>query len=1536
MDPQILVEGARQNNLKNIDIALPLHKIIVITGLSGSGKSSLAFDTVYSEGQRRYFETFSAYTRQFLDRMDRPQVDRIEGIPPAIAIDQTNPVRTSRSTVGTMTELNDHLKLLYSKAAVLHCGTCGKTVTRDDPDTVWENLQTKNLDGRRMMVTFVIRIPGNFEVDEIKDALRQQGYHRLLTESSTEIEVVQDRLRFSNENRARLIEAVEQAFAHGGGKISIYLLDKEKRIDQTLRYSEDLHCPVCDIHYRDPVPNMFSFNSPVGACETCRGFGRTIGIDYDQVVPDKTKSLAQGAIKTFQTKSYAVCQRELMQSASSSGIRTDVPWHELSKEEKNWVLRGEGDWDDGLWYGLERFFSWLETKSYKMHIRVLLSKYRGYHLCPACGGARLKPEALLWKLDGLDIHQLMSMSIADIHDFFSSFRVPEPRDQAVEVVLQEIRSRLRFLVEVGVGYLSLDRQSRTLSGGEVQRINLTTALGTSLVNTLFVLDEPSIGLHSHDIGRLISILRRLRDSGNTLLIVEHDPELIAAADIVIDMGPEAGEKGGEVQFMGSPDELIRRVGNLSADYLSGRKKITLPAVESIPRRQGGITILGATEHNLKNIDVEIPQGRLTCVTGLSGSGKSTLIQEVLYYGLRKIMKKPVEPPGAHRAILGAKEIDEVVLVDQSPIGKTARSNPVSYVGAFDALRKIFAGQPMAKERGYTAGNFSFNSSKGRCPTCGGRGFEHVEMQFLSDVYLRCPDCDGSRYRSEVLEVKVVPQAHGEHATQPLSIAEVLDLTVDQAVELFSQEQKFLQALEPLRMVGLGYLKLGQPLPSLSGGEAQRLKLAGFLGDTSKKGGKKQHKLFLFDEPTTGLHLHDISVLVAAFRSLQQAGHSLVVIEHNLDVIRSSDWVIDLGPEGGDRGGEVLFAGPSEALIEQKGSYTAAALRDYLSRSFQTTVTAAEGQPTYLPDRISIQGAREHNLRDLEVHIPLDSFTVITGVSGSGKSSLAFDILFSEGQRRYLESLNAYARQFVQPASRPDVDRVSGVPPTVAIEQRTSRGGWKSTVATSTEIYHYLRLLFVKLGIQYCPDCQVPILPRNIEQIVDQLLREKRGRTVEVDAPLVLGRKGYYTDLAKWAAAKGYPRLRVDGELYETAAWPRLDRYREHDILLPLGEIELTPENRDLLGDTLETALEMGKKTVHVLDSKTLETEIYSTARACPSCGRSFHELDPRLFSYNSSHGWCPHCLGAGYLEAEGSEERQPCPVCNGARLKQEALSVRFEGRNIEAFNSMSIGEARDFFRSYKPEGRDLEIAGDVVAELDSRLAFLEQVGLSYLSLNRAAPTLSGGEAQRIRLAAHLGSNLRGVCYILDEPTIGLHPRDNRMLMDSLTDLQKKGNSVIVVEHDEETIRRADHLIDLGPGGGVHGGRLVFSGSFDDLVQDRLSATAQFLREPLVHPLFSSRRLASLEDQELLSLRGARAHNLKSIDVHIPLQSLVVITGVSGSGKSTLARDVLYHNVKRILSNKKGRKANSEGSVKQLDCCDRIEGVEQVDRIVEVD
>jgi excinuclease ABC subunit A len=1629
----IRIRGARQHNLKNLSLDIRTGELTVFTGPSGSGKSSLVFDTLYAEGQRRYVETFSAYARQFLDRMDRPAVDKVEGVPPAIAIDQTNPVRTSRSTVGTMTELNDHLKLLFARTAQLFDQDTALPVRHDSPQTIYDDLVARAVAAGdpRLVFTFPVELPADTSAEQQEQWLAASGFTRVHAErvegTRKRLDVVADRVRIGSAEKVRVVEAIELALKRGGGRLNVFAGEGETA--QTWRYSTGLHCPESDRRYADPQPALFSFNSAYGACDTCRGFGRVIGVDFGLVIPDHRKTLRNGAIKPMQTPAWQECQDDLLRHAGDAGIPRDTAWAQLTPAQQKWVIDGSPNWAgkwNQQWYGVKRFFEYLESKAYKMHIRVLLSKYRSYTPCHVCSGARLKLEALLWRigsksgadavlpadkrfmplgvkwsreqleaLPGLSLHDLMQLSIERTRRFVDALTLPSSMlDQALDLLLTEVRTRLKYLCDVGLGYLSLDRQSRTLSGGEVQRINLTTALGTSLVNTMFVLDEPSIGLHPRDMNRIVQAMLRLRDAGNTLVVVEHDPAVMLAADRLIDMGPGPGERGGQIVFDGTPD-AARSADTLTGAYLGARKSVGLGFKRLVAANTPRLVLEGAREHNLRGVTLELPLQRLVVVTGVSGSGKSSLVQDVLYPALARHFGKATEAPGAFDRLLGSEQLADAVFVDQSPIGKTARSNPASYVGAFDELRKLFGDAPLARERSYSAGTFSFNAGDGRCPTCGGSGFEHVEMQFLSDVYLRCPDCDGRRYRAEVLDVKLV------RGPMRLSIADVLELTVAEAAHWFQNDREVVARLQPIIDVGLDYVRLGQPVPTLSGGEAQRLKLAGFLAEAAASPAQRVAKkgtLFLFDEPTTGLHFDDIAKLMRALRKLLDAGHSLLVIEHNLDVIRAADWLVDLGPEGGEAGGEVVCVGAPDDVKLHPSSHTGAALREYErtmglggglrveeGQPLQKVLKAARQERAANVDAIQIVNAHEHNLRGLSVDIPRGKFNVVTGVSGSGKSTLAFDILFNEGQRRYLESLNAYARSIVQPAGRPEVDAVYGIPPTVAIEQRLSRGGRKSTVATTTEVWHFLRLLWVKLGLQHCTKDGAPVKAQSAESIAAQLLRDHRGQHVGLLAPLVVNRKGVYTDLAKWAAARGHTHLRIDGEFVPLKPFPRIDRFKEHTLELPIGDVVVDLANEAELRALLSKALDLGRGVLHLLhpidglgeamDAEDAgpndafgrgrgigEVKVFSTKRACPVCGTSYPELDPRMFSYNSKHGWCTGCVGTGLAltreqrkafddsvrdddnrgreqsfpseepEVEGVEDGRTCADCGGARLNPASRGVTFENRAISDIAQLSVSQARAWIEGLALQGRDADIARDVVAEVKSRLQFLSDVGLGYLTLDRAAPTLSGGEAQRIRLAAQLGSNLQGVCYVLDEPTIGLHPRDNGILLGALGKLSQAGNTLVVVEHDEDTIRRAEHIIDIGPGAGKRGGRLVAQGSVQALAAQADSITGRMLAAPLLHPIQPRREVAP--HAPALIVRGASLHNLQGVDLRVPLGRLVAVTGVSGSGKSTLAREVLLANVQTALADKNNRKTPRPAG--KWAGCISLEGFDDIDRVLEVD
>ncbi|MFH0812079.1 MAG: excinuclease ABC subunit UvrA [Pseudomonadota bacterium] len=1607
----IRIIGANQNNLKNLTIDLPLHKLITITGVSGSGKSSLAFDTLYAEGQRRYVETFSPYARQFMERMDKPRVERIEGIPPAIAINGKNLVKTSRSTVGTMTEIADYGKLLFAHIADLYCYQCGRNVEKDSAFSIWNKLLTRE-EGTSFMITFPFPCQG-LERKEIENYLSRLGFFRVyqngaivpldegLRAAENEIQVLMDRLILKKEAKKRIMDSLEGALRFGKGQIALVIPGEE-----VLRFSTRFHCPYCNLSYQDPVPNFFSSNSPLGACETCRGFGRIIDIDLDLVIPDKNKSLKEGAIKPWKTEAVRMEFNDLMAFCRSQGIPANIPFKELNEKDKEAIINGTPDF-----YGIRGFFQWLETKKYKMHVRVFLSRYRSYLLCPTCSGTRFKGTVLHWRVGGKDIAQIYGMSIGEAYQFFTQLPSLLRNDEVATRILQEIQTRLRYLIEVGLGYLTLDRQSRTLSGGEVERVNLTAALGSSLANALYILDEPSIGLHPRDNQRLLHILHQIKENNNTVIVVDHDPEIIRKSDIILDLGPGAGEKGGEVMYFGPAKDIGKASHSLTGNYLSGTLRIPVPERRRVPQGTKKIVIKGAKEHNLKNLDLEIPLGMMVCVTGVSGSGKSTLVEELLFRGLKREKGKLEEKPGDYASLEGAEQIKEVMLVNQRPIGETPRSNPVTYLKAFDAIRTVFSQAPLARERGYTPGTFSFNVEGGRCETCKGEGFEKVEMQFLADVYLTCPDCKGNRFQPEILKVTF----------QGKTIAEVLNLTVAEAVEFFHRLPKVLAPLTTLKEVGLGYLRLGQPLNSLSAGEAQRLKLAKYICTTPGK-----DTLFIFDEPTIGLHFDDTAKLIRTFQGLVNKGNSVVIVEHNLEVIKCADYIIDLGPEGGDGGGQVVISGPPEIVAQCPQSWTGRFLKSVLTNGYRipkvkgrvSLSPLGNGKKSISPRDVSIIGAREHNLKNISVSFPRGKLVVITGISGSGKSTLAFDILFAEGQRRYLDTLTPYVRQYLKIMDKPNVDIITGIPPTVAIEQRMSQEGKRSIVATVTEIYHFLRLLYSKVGVQYCPSCNRPITIQSLEHIERDIGELFQGEEVSFLVPKVLGKKGFHAKIFERALKGGYYQARVDGKMVDFSRPPRLSRYQEHDIEILIAKKVISPRSEVPLKPIIQECLKQGGGAfLAVLPNGTEKR--YSDTLYCPECRKSFEPLDPRMFSFNSRQGACPHCEGLGgvidfdhelllappdkslgegvipllegntLLAQQGKrifrqiEERlgipltRPlnelterekeqilygnkqgergffegiipffrkildsasnskmigylhqftrelaCPLCKGRRLKENALTVRVQGLGIWDVVSLSVAEAEKLYRNISFSAPEASIGQTIINEINARLRFLLQVGLSYLTLNRRGDTLSGGESQRIRLAAQLGSNLRGACYILDEPTIGLHPRDNQMLIQTLKELREAGNSLVVVEHDEETIRQGDVIIDLGPGGGINGGEVVAMGHLQKIKKSKTSVTGTLLRDHSRRTIVSRERVFD----KWLQVIGAREHNLKNIEVALPLRTLVCVTGVSGSGKSTLLKEVIFKGIKKRFQGFQGRAGS----------CTDLTGWESLEQVLEVD
>ncbi|MDF9827624.1 excinuclease ABC subunit A [Ereboglobus sp. PH5-10] len=1259
----IRLRGVRQNNLKGFDLDIPLGKYIAVTGLSGAGKSSLVFDTLHAEGQRRYVETFSAYTRQFLDLLDKPKVDSIENIRPSIAIEQTNTVKTSRSTVGTMTELTDYFKVWFSHVAKCHDPETGELIEADTPQTIWAKTLAA-AKGQTLIVTFRVKKPANITWPEILTSLKNQTYVRVLIpdrkracasarvddllanpkqipDTAAEIHVVQDRIEITDTNRARFLEAAEAALHFGHGQLQLFAAASHHSAIHTPHsaFSSTLHNPATNRTFRPATPALFSFNSPLGACPVCRGFGRVIEIDYRLAIPDQSLSIEGGAITAFAGQVYSMSREDLIRAARRHKIPTNIPYAQLTEKQREFVMLGEPEYrkrkargeqidyeTDDLWYGLKGFFEWLENNTYKMHVRVFLSRFRAYNPCPACHGQRLQPDALCWKWQDRAIPELYTLPVSELLPLVEKSTLSDSatslETHSAKLARDSILTRLRYLVHVGLGYLTLDRPSKTLSGGEVERVNLTSCLGTSLVDTLFVLDEPSVGLHPRDIDRLIAIIRSLTDAGNTVVVVEHDETMIRAADHIIEVGPEPGAQGGHIVFSGPLQKLLTHKTSITGRYLSGRETIPAPQtrrpVESGQNTRGQsardqkargqksrktapkssasasssgslasgllasdfLSIEGASKHNIRDLSLSVPLNRLVCLSGVSGSGKSTLLDNIIHQGILVSRHLLAEDPAEIARITGVDAFGEIILVDQSPLSRTPRSNPALYSEAWEHIRDLYASTPAAQTAGFTASSFSFNSGDGRCDHCNGLGSERVEMQFLSDVYVPCPICEGRRFKPEVLAI----------TWRDRSIHDLLNTSIDDAIALFVDHPQITTRLAPLAQVGLGYLTLGQPLNTLSGGESQRLKLVRHLSGTNSnatatsseisnlKSEIPKGALLLLDEPTTGLHRHDVKRLLAVLHALVDRGHSVIVIEHNIDVLKSADWIIEIGPEAGAGGGRIVAEGTPEHLAQTKtetAPYLLAALANSkiqnpkFQKNLKSPKSKSQKKPTSLPAgdsrsfasirgsspaSLNITGARENNLKNLSLAIPHHALNVVTGVSGSGKSTLAFDIVFAEGQRRFMESMSPYARQFVEQLPRPDIDLLTGIPPTVAIEQRITRGSRKSTVATITEVAQYLRLLYARLGVQHHPGTGLPIVPLTLAQLRAHLAkilatdpRAKKAKKLYLCAPLIRGRKGHHQPIATWIEKQGHTHMRTDGRLFPVEKFEKLDRYKEHNI-----------------------------------------------------------------------------------------------------------------------------------------------------------------------------------------------------------------------------------------------------------------------------------------------------------------------------------------------------------------------------------------------------
>ena len=1714
--PPIVVRGAREHNLRDVTVGLPRGRLVCLTGVSGSGKSSLAFDTLYAEGQRRYVESLSTFARQFLGQLPRPDVESVTGLSPSISIAQKSAGHNPRSTVATMTEIHDFLRVLYARVGTAHCPECGTVLEAQPRDQIVERILTARAGQHVMVLAPLVREAKGEHRDLFSDLVRQ-GFTRarvdgriirvddpppLEKQIKHTIDVVVDRLVPSEESRSRLADAVQLSLSVGDGLVAVSADAPARRTPgggrelpasdpaDDLVLSSRFSCTQCGTSFPAAEPQLFSFNSPQGACPSCDGLGDIYGIDTAKLITEPDRSIRNGAMKLLgRYREMPRWLRRLLLGVSRhaeakkklpDGHMLETPWNELTPAQKRIWLEGTGMQEIKLAFkggkrGTKTKFEgllamlaarWRNAKSGIQ--KRQLEKYMSITPCHACNGARLSPQSRAVTLRGGDPHaakpaakkggkrkaggrkgsrtpagrvelsidQLCALPIADARTFFNGLTLDGTQAVIAAELLKEITSRLSFLDEVGLGYLSLDRRAPTLSGGESQRIRLAAQIGSGLSGVLYVLDEPSIGLHPRDNTRLLAALAELRDKGNTVVVVEHDEETIRAADWVVDFGPGPGKRGGEVVAVGRPEQIAKAPRSITGDYLAGRERIEVPTT----RRSGNgekLQLEGVRHNNLKSVNVDIPLGMLVCVTGISGSGKSSLVGDVLEPAMRLALGSETASPGDYDAIWGVEHVDKVIVIDQSPIGRTPRSNPATYVKVWDDIRNLFTMLPEARKRGWKPGRFSFNVAGGRCESCEGHGSVRLDMDFLADVWVECEACGGSRFAKDTLEVR----------WKGRDVAEVLNMEIGEALALFEGCHDIERKLGTLCDVGLDYLHLGQASPTLSGGEAQRVKLSRELAKRSTG-----RTLYILDEPTTGLHMHDVKQLIGVLERLVEAGNTVLVVEHNLDVVKRADHVIDLGPEGGAGGGEIVVAGTPEDVATSKASLTGQALQAMLDAEAaagtprrrgrkqaavsldKLTAEVAEASIDPGPPSIAVRGASQHNLRAIDLDIPRGGMTVCCGPSGSGKTSLAFDTLYAEGQRRYVESLSPYARQFVGQVPKPIFERIDGLSPAVAIEQRSTGSTPRSTVGTLTEMYDYFRVLAARLGVMHCPECGVATAAQSVDAVVERMLSDTPGARLLLLAPVELKVGQTAESFFAGLRAAGYVRVRIDGVTSQLDEKPTLDRKQKSRIEIVIDRVAANPESRSRLASSVEAAFDAGGGTMIVAEAVADREEpdwpvtVHSRRLACPSCGRGFRPLEPRQFSFNSPLGWCPSCDGLGtrtgiehqaliadpqatlrdgaldlwpdlaspvaaaMLEAlagrlglpldvpfaelsglatrplfEGTGEawipvpnlgfsfqfrgletaceeaarlvvalrsrvdavmgEVPCSECGGSRLEEVATAVTLFGRTLDIWCRMPLGRLAEELAAIELSDHERTIADDLLRELRSRVEFLVDVGLDYLDLARPAGSLSGGEMQRIRLAAQVGSGLTGVLYVLDEPTIGLHPRDTHRLIRAMGKLRDLGNTLVVVEHDRDVVNAADTAIDFGPGSGREGGTVVAQDAPTALITDTQSITGPYLATRRAHEkAMAGKGNTRREPAGWLTVEGIRHRTLRDLNVSFPLGVLTAVTGPSGSGKTSLVLDVLAKALARRL-----HAAREQPGAHQA-----IRGLENIDKVILVD
>ena len=1565
---KIVLKKVRVHNLKNVDLELDSNQFIVFTGVSGSGKSSLAFDTIYVEGQRRYVESLSAYARRHLGDFPKPDAELIAGISPTIAIEQKTAGRSPRSTVGTMTGIYDFLRVLFARTATPHCPISGEVVAPQSTLQIMEAIQSMGKARLLILSPYAKAKKGEFKDDFVE--LLRRGFTRIRLDGNVveiieeikvdkskphDIDIVIDRIALPDDERVK--EAVTQALDLGKGLMSVVNVDTK---EETL-FSQHAYAFKSGQSYPPLEPHDFSFNHPLGMCPTCQGLGVSRTFNLDLIInPDL--SIAEDCCSvapSYNTVRYSNIYNNL---ARLYKFNVETPWKKLSDKAKHVFLHGtEQKWTRMTFVHPHKRASWMEYVQWRGVLQEALDRYQAatsekyrekMHelmeeaICPSCKGSRLKPYPSAAKLHGKTIGEATQLSIEEAVSFFEKIK----RTKISEELLKEISERLRFLLGVGLSYITLDRTSPTLSGGEAQRVRLASQIGSGLVSTTYVLDEPSIGLHPIDNTKLLHTLKTLRDKGNTVIVVEHDAETIFGADYIVDIGPLAGEKGGEILYAGHVPGLLKCDRSLTGAYLAKKRTIPIPKKRKPGKEQ--LLIKKASHHNLQKIDVDIPLGLFIAITGVSGSGKSSLISDTLFPALSNHLQGSKLPVGKYQKIEGMDLIDKVIAIDQTPIGRTPRSNPATYIKLFDDIRDLFSQLPESIAFGYKPGRFSFNVKEGSCPHCSGMGMVKIDMDFLEDEWVKCTHCEGKRFDEKTLSVLYKGK----------NIHDVLEMPVSEAVEFFSALPQIKVKLETLMRVGLDYIRLGQPSPTLSGGEAQRIKLAKELSRPST--GKT---LYILDEPTTGLHFHDIGKLIEILQSLVTRGNTVLVIEHNMDLVKTTDWIIELGPEGGAGGGKLMAEGPPEKIAQGKTA-TAIALKEH----FETPPPREKIQPL---DHILVEGAGQNNLKDLTVQIPRGKITLCTGPSGSGKSSFAFETVYAEGQRRYVESMSPFARQFIKQMPKPKIEHIDGLSPAIAIEQKSHAGNPRSTVGTMTEAYDFLRILYAYLGTPYSPETGAKIEAISKEYVVEKLLQLPEKTRLQILSPC----KKTFDDLRK----AGYLRVRLNGTYYDLDEEIPFDPHRKNELFLVIDRCVVSQDIRPRLLEAVEHAASFSNGSLYVdAEGKDL---FFNLAFADPTTGKSYPSITPHTFSFNTENGMCPDCLGLGFqygidlqrnkelfalspigllkllwqermtgdsvrfvenlLEHYGIDpyealKKQPpehlqlffqgpmeykkfqwlglnhvlgkaakiksdlrdlldplltqttCLSCRGSRLNSLARHVKIGSHSIADFCGLPVDDALSFLNQLQAP----PFLDETFRQLHHRLHFLQAIGLGYLSLDRSAPTLSGGETQRIRLSRQLGSGLTGCLYVLDEPTIGLHPQDNELLNKALLNLRDMGNTLLLVEHDPLTIRIADHILDFGPKAGKEGGKITAQGSLEQLLNNPASLTGAYLSGRKLVPIPQKRR----SPKGHFKLFNCQMHNLKNFNIDIPTGIFSCITGVSGSGKSTLVYDILKPSLEKNL------------------------------------